>query len=219
MYGSGSAQMSVVRDEGRTEVDVLVLHEEEIVHYGWRLLLSRCDWASRCLAARDRAEALMLLDRYEPTVAILDLDAGHQQVADTVAAMLAVAPKLPVLLVSGTSAISPKAARYIGAAGVIRRSVPAGELAGAVRAVASGQRLFAVSTPLGAGRLSDREAEVLSLMSSGATNREIASTLHVSTETIKRHAATIFRKLSVRNRTEAAQRGHELGLAARALVA
>jgi two-component system response regulator DesR len=53
---------------------------------------------------------------------------------------------------------------------------------------------------------------VLTLLAEGATNREIAGQLHLSEETVKQHAAAIYRKLRVRNRTEAAQRGHQLGL-------
>ena len=53
--------------------------------------------------------------------------------------------------------------------------------------------------------LSARERDVLILLTTGATNREIAVALHVSSETVKKHAAAVYRKLGVRNRTEAAQ--------------
>jgi DNA-binding NarL/FixJ family response regulator len=199
-------------EHGRGSVSVLVVHDEEIVHFGWRLLLSRHQWVSRCIAARDKHEAVDLIDRYAPAVAIVDLDVGYERATAMIAALVAASPRLFVLLVSGTTTISAKAASYIGATGVVRKSLSADDLANAVRAVASGKRLFAISTPAGASWLSDREKEVLRLMAAGATNREIASELCVSTETTKRHAANIFRKLDVRNRTEAAQRGRELGL-------
>ena len=62
--------------------------------------------------------------------------------------------------------------------------------------------------------LTDREREVLDLMASGATNREIASSLYLSPNTVKEHTSGLFRKLDVRNRTEAVQRAQRLGLLA-----
>lgn len=60
--------------------------------------------------------------------------------------------------------------------------------------------------------LTQREIEVLSLMSEGLTNREIAQSLVLSIHTIKRHVAHILSKLAVANRTEAANRARELGI-------
>jgi DNA-binding NarL/FixJ family response regulator len=48
------------------------------------------------------------------------------------------------------------------------------------------------------------------LLASGVTNREIAAELHLSTEAIKKHASAIYRKLGVRNRTEASRRARAL---------
>lgn len=60
--------------------------------------------------------------------------------------------------------------------------------------------------------LSMRELEVLHLMAQGATNGEIALTLGLAVETIKRHVSNILSKLGVGNRTQAAARAHDLGL-------
>jgi LuxR family maltose regulon positive regulatory protein len=62
--------------------------------------------------------------------------------------------------------------------------------------------------------LSAREHEVLSLIAAGLTNREIAEALVISPETVKKHIGSIFGKLNVGNRTEAAARARELGLLA-----
>jgi ATP/maltotriose-dependent transcriptional regulator MalT len=64
--------------------------------------------------------------------------------------------------------------------------------------------------------LTDREAEVLGLLASGRTNREIAADLFVTVGTIKAHTSNIYAKLQARNRTEALARTRELGLLGRA---
>ncbi len=58
--------------------------------------------------------------------------------------------------------------------------------------------------------LSAREQEVLKLIAAGLTNREIAEALGISPETVKKHTGSIYGKLGVRGRTEAALRARHL---------
>jgi LuxR family transcriptional regulator, maltose regulon positive regulatory protein len=60
--------------------------------------------------------------------------------------------------------------------------------------------------------LTHREQETLGLLAAGLTNREIADRLVISPETVKKHTGTIYGKLGVRTRTEAAARARELNL-------
>jgi len=60
--------------------------------------------------------------------------------------------------------------------------------------------------------LTPREQEILELVAAGLTNLEIAERLIVSPETVKKHAASIYAKMGVHSRTEAAARARELGL-------
>jgi len=60
--------------------------------------------------------------------------------------------------------------------------------------------------------LTDREVEVLRLVAKGMSNKEIASDLDVSPNTVKTHVARLFEKLEVRRRTEAILRARELGM-------
>lgn len=62
--------------------------------------------------------------------------------------------------------------------------------------------------------LTPREQEVLALLAAGLTNHEIADNLVISPQTVKKHAGSIYRKLAVRGRTEAAARARELDLLA-----
>ena len=59
--------------------------------------------------------------------------------------------------------------------------------------------------------LSSRELEILRHMAEGLTNAQIVARLYISTGTVKAHSATIFRKLEVANRSEAAARAKDLG--------
>ena len=58
--------------------------------------------------------------------------------------------------------------------------------------------------------LTDREREILFLLGTGKTNREIAERLHLGPDSVKKSATALYRKLGVRNRTEAAQRAATL---------
>lgn len=60
--------------------------------------------------------------------------------------------------------------------------------------------------------LSSRELDVLSLLSEGLSNQEIADRLFVSTNTVKTHLANIYSKMNVRRRTEAVKRANDLGM-------
>jgi LuxR family maltose regulon positive regulatory protein len=84
--------------------------------------------------------------------------------------------------------------------------------------VAAQERLSPTGDPLASSRqalvepLSQRELEVLQLIALGRTNQEIAQQLIVSPGTVKAHTASIYRKLDVANRTEAAARARQLGI-------
>jgi len=60
--------------------------------------------------------------------------------------------------------------------------------------------------------ITKRELEILGLIAQGLSNREIAEKLFVSENTVKTHSSRLFDKLSARRRTQAVQRGKELGL-------
>jgi two-component system response regulator DesR len=75
-----------------------------------------------------------------------------------------------------------------------------------------GHTVFERHEPVGALGLTERERAVLELMAGGSTNPEIAAELHLSKHTIKEHTSAVYRKLGVRNRTQAVQRAQRLGL-------
>ena len=60
--------------------------------------------------------------------------------------------------------------------------------------------------------LSNRELEILSLLAQGMRNKEIASRLFISLETVKKHVSRIIRKLNARNRQEAVSNAFKAGI-------
>jgi DNA-binding CsgD family transcriptional regulator len=72
---------------------------------------------------------------------------------------------------------------------------------------------FAINTRVQATlSISDRELQVLELLAAGQSNKEIATRLNVSPNTVKTHVAKLFEKLEVKRRTEAILRARELGM-------
>jgi DNA-binding NarL/FixJ family response regulator len=195
---------------------VLVVDDHDVVHWGFRLMLTQQAWVERCVSAHTGAEAMALAARYRPHVALVDLFIGEESGAEVCERLRAAEPNTRVLLFSGAGEISPQAARAAGASGFAYKDWPARKIAGAVRLVGLGRTVFESSraeaaSPAALG-LSDRERAVLKLMASGATNPEIGEALHLSRHTVKEHSSAVYRKLGVRNRTEAVQRGQRLGL-------
>jgi DNA-binding NarL/FixJ family response regulator len=191
-------------DEERSpeRLSVLVVDDHDVVHWGFRLMLTQQPWVERCLSAHTGREAL----------ALVDLFIGEESGAEVCELLRAAEPSTRVLLFSGAGEISPGAARAAGASGFAYKDWPARRIAGAVRHVGLGGTVFERHEWQGALGLSERERAVLELMASGATNPEIGEELHLSKHTVKEHSSSVYRKLGVRNRTEAVQRAQRLGL-------
>ena len=202
----------IASGSGERKLRVLVVDDHEVVHWGLRLMLGEQPWVERCLSARNGDEAMALLRRYEPHVALVDLFIGQESGAEICERLRAESPSTNVLLISGAGRINPNAARAAGAAGFISKDWPAADIAGAVRMVGLGMTVFRPHETPSGPRLTDREHEVLDLIGSGATNREIAEQLFLSPHTVKEHTSSLYRKLSVRNRAEAVQKAQRLGL-------
>jgi two-component system response regulator DesR len=193
-------------------LSVLVVDDHDVVHWGFRLMLTQQAWVERCLSAHSGREAVALAVRYRPHVALVDLFIGEESGAEICEQLRTAQPSTRVLLFSGAGEISPQAARAAGASGFAYKDWPARRIASAVRLVGLGKTTFERHDRPGALGLSDRERSVLELMASGSTNPEIAEALHLSRHTVKEHTSAVYRKLGVRNRTEAVQRAQRLGL-------
>lgn len=200
--------------ESSRPLRVLVLDDHEVVHWGFRLMLSRQGWVERCLNASTVDVATELCRRWAPQVAVIDLMLGGASGIDAIGRLRAATPEVRVLLISGAGRISAAAARAAGADGFVAKDLPADDIARAVRMVGLGHSVFPPQAPVQQGevQLTPRELEVLAGLGRGATNPEIAAGLHLSPHTIKEHTSTLYRKLGVRNRAEAVARAQQLGI-------
>jgi two-component system response regulator DegU len=117
-----------------------------------------------------------------------------------------------------------KEALKAGASAFFSKGVPLLDLAAAVRAVAQGAELIDAELDLtpfraptldpGAAALTEREREILALLAKGVSSTEdLADRLFISQKTVKNHLASIFQKLSVADRTQAAIEAIRLGIA------
>ena len=138
---------------------------------------------------------------------------------------------VPVVMIS-TYENAPYVKRALadGAAGYLLKDATPEDLAQAINVAMSGsgnvlsprviQNLFDdqdSGSPNGHGRrneysLTQRENDILALLSEGRSNREIAGALFLSEKTVKAHLAAIFRKLGVTNRTQAAMMAVQMGV-------
>jgi DNA-binding NarL/FixJ family response regulator len=194
---------------------VLIVDDHDVVHWGLRIMLSRLVWIEGCYSARSGDDAVRLARHHAPDVALVDLFVGRESGPEICERLHVARPGLRVILISGAGHISPGAAAACGASGFISKDWLGADIVEAVRAVSLGRSLFTgreEASVAGPG-LSERERQVLALVGTGATNREIAARLHLSPHTVKEYVSTVYRKLDVRNRAEAAQRAATLGLA------
>ena len=193
---------------------VIIVDDHDVVHWGFRLLLSRQPWVEVCEAARTAKEALALVDRLKPDVALVDLFLGDESGAELTKEIRSRSPETRVLLISGAGTVSRAAATSAGAAGFVLKDWGATDVVKAVRMVALGMEVFGPqveASPATMG-LTAREREVLAEIATGATNREIGDHLFLSPHTVKEHTSSIYRKLGVRNRAAAVQNAQQLGL-------
>lgn len=191
-------------------IQALVVDRHPLTRIGMSVLLHRQPWVSRCLVAVDRDEAIALAARQRPDVAVVDVSDAGPFVGSFLAPLRAAHPAMPLVLSSQYSPASHAKLLAAGGTGLLTADASIDEVLQSVRAA-----LISEEMPVRAGvdrsdPLSEREREVLALLCTGATNREIAAAMHVGTETVKKHAGALYRKLGVRNRTEAAQRATTL---------
>ena len=127
--------------------------------------------------------------------------------------LFGVADSAAILFLSDDQINVDELKRSFGVWGVLPTEASADELIAAIHALAQGlivgtpTLLFESNEPVERGPLTERESEVLVLLSKGLANKQIAVSLGISEHTVKFHVSSIYTKLNVTNRTEAVREG------------
>ncbi|HEV7563853.1 MAG TPA: response regulator transcription factor [Solirubrobacterales bacterium] len=205
----------------KAPIRVLVVDGHDASRIGLTLLLRRATGIGACVAAVGDEQALALAAAQRPDVAVVDVSQRGPFVAAIAAGLRAASPGIRLVLSSHCAESAEAAMRAAGADAFLPAGTRAAESVEAVLAVC--RREPAVPAPIASAgsaasphspaELTEREREVLGWLVDGLTNREIAAEIHLSSHAVKKHASAIFRKLGVRNRTEASRVARDLLLA------
>lgn len=164
-----------------------------------------------------------------PDLVLMDVELPQTGGIDATRTIRAALPAVRVVML--TAFADPDLlfrAMQAGAVGYLLKHTPAAELVAQLRRIADGEHLLTPDLAArflrefcarhdrdahpGLATLSPREEEVLRLLATGETNRQIARRLSISDETVKSHVGAIFRKLEVSDRTRAAVLAVRAGL-------
>lgn len=153
----------------------------------------------------------------KPDVALLDIEMPGGDGLRAAAEIHEKLPKCRILMLTtfGRPGYLKKAMEG-GAVGFLTKDAPAAELAGAIRKVMSGARVIDPQLAIdalsdGDNPLTERERDVLTAASSGASIATIASTLFLSPGTVRNYLSLAIQKLDARNRIDAARIAREKG--------
>jgi DNA-binding NarL/FixJ family response regulator len=198
--------------QGERRLRVLVVDDQEVIHWGFKMLLSRRTWVDSYCAVATAAEACEVAAREQPDVALVGAIVGYDSGAQITRELRDVSPDTRVLLMAMGGGVTARAARAAGAYGYVPKHWPARDIANAARMVGLGMTVFAPDDDGAATLLSERERQVLDMIAAGATNREIADRLFLSPHTIKDHTSALYKKIGARNRAQAILRAQRLGI-------
>jgi DNA-binding NarL/FixJ family response regulator len=200
--------------DGSTKRRILVVDDHPVTRLGILTLIGRQTDIVACGEASGPQQALELVQRHQPDLAIVDLAHGTLGGIELVRNIRAVAPKMRVLVMSMLEEqIYAERSLRAGASGYILKRQSLDEILAAIRLVLSGElylsehvkaRLLQRLAKCAGGEvanpietLTDREMEVFTLIGNGFRSNQIATTLHLSTKTIDSHREHLKKKLAL----------------------
>jgi DNA-binding NarL/FixJ family response regulator len=213
-------------------IRILLCDDQPLFREGLRTLLSLQPDFEIVGEAANGAEAIQFAKQHRPAVVLMDL---QMPVLDGVAATRSLRADLPDCHVIALTTFDDDENVFeglrAGAAGYLLKDASPEKLFEAIRVAARGESFLQPSVakkvvaefarlsarPRGLRKtelelLSDRELEVLRLVTTGASNKEIADKLFIAEGTVKNHVTSILGKLGVRDRTQAALKARDLDL-------
>lgn len=214
-------------------IRILLVDDQALFREGLRTLLSVYDDLEIIGEANNGQEAIDFVTQDQPDVILMDL---RMPVLDGVAATRQICADFPNCRIIVLTTFDDDEHIFdglrAGAVGYLLKDVPSGKLVEAIRATAAGQsflqpsiaaKVVAEFTRIAdvppadpqaslVEPLSSRELEILELIATGASNKEIASKLYITEGTVKNHVTNILGKLGVRDRTQAAIKAKDMGI-------
>lgn len=195
---------------------ILIIDDHEIVRDGLKKILNEQSQQNVFGEAGTGPEALKLAAEQNWDIVILDLSLGGRSGLEVLKEIKQLRPRLPVLILSMHSEEQyARRAFRAGAAGYVTKDSPRTQLVKAINRVAEGGRYVSPTLAeelvldleggtdrLSHAALSDREFEVMRLIASGKTVREIAEVLSLSDKTISTYRARILEKMGMKTNAE-----------------
>jgi DNA-binding NarL/FixJ family response regulator len=196
-------------------IRVVVVDDHELVRAGLLELLGTAGDIEVVASASDGADALEVVAAHRPEVVLMDLSMPGVGGIEATRRLLAEHPGLRVIVLTSFSDSSEVlGALDAGAIGYMLKDASPDELRGGIRAAARGEsplspkaaRAVIAAREEGqeAPELSAREREVLSCVVEGLPNKLIARRLEISEKTVKAHLTSIYQRIGVSDRTQAA---------------
>lgn len=209
-----------------TPLRVVIVDDHPIVRDGLKSLLSSIDGIELAGEAGSGEDAISLVEATKPDVVIMDIEMPGMGGIEATRVLAARHPTVPVLALTmyGQDEFVYAALRA-GARGYLLKGAQQLDLIRAIQAVAHGQAVFGTDVadrllatfssapvPRPFPELTDREREILSLISGGTGNVHIARRLGLSPKTVANHVSNILTKLQVQDRTQAIALARKAGL-------
>jgi NarL family two-component system response regulator LiaR len=207
---------------GSARVKVLIVDGHDFFRTGARALLAREGF--EVADSSSGAAALRRAASFGPDVVVMAMEMPGMSGVEATPLLLEIAPHASILILSDARGhVGVLEAVRAGASGYLLKDAPFAEIVVGIRAAAAGDSAFAprvagallasvrekvvaaIDQPDAAScHLSNRELEVLALLTRGLGNSEIAEQLFLSSNTVKIHVARLLEKLGVANRVQAA---------------
>lgn len=207
------------------EIKLIIADDHELFRKGLAELLRKHDDIKIVKSVADGFEFMELLNsQFEADIVLLDITMPNMDGFQVLKELKALASDIKPIVISmhNDGNYIAKCAK-MGAYGYLLKNTDESELIFAIRTVNNGKKYFSAeisekminfmsTQSISENVLTNKETEVLELISKGLTNKEIAAKLFVSSRTIETHRANILKKLEVKNTAELIKKAAKINL-------